>query len=71
VGFPRFCEMIESPIYEALSRRVIPDYACRLLSAFPVTASGRVDLAKTQTNPELIEPLSERELEVWEYCPLE
>jgi LuxR family maltose regulon positive regulatory protein len=52
-------------LYEAVSRGIAPEYARRLLAAFPVTGPAQTDSSKTQA-PEsgLIEPLSERELEV-------
>jgi LuxR family maltose regulon positive regulatory protein len=52
---------------EALSRRISPDYVRRLLAAFPSIEPEQTDPLKTQTSKsELIEPLSERELEVLE-----
>jgi LuxR family maltose regulon positive regulatory protein len=50
-------------LYEALTRGIVPDYARRLLSAFPVAEPDQTGLSKAP-KPELIEPLSERELEV-------
>ncbi|MEJ2560484.1 MAG: LuxR C-terminal-related transcriptional regulator, partial [Anaerolineae bacterium] len=52
-------------LYEALARGIAPEYVRRLLAAFPVTGPAQTDSSKTQA-PEsgLIEPLSERELEV-------
>ena len=54
-----------SLLFEALQRDIYPEYVQRLLAAFPnaepekdVTAKGRVDQSR------LIEPLSEREIEV-------
>jgi LuxR family maltose regulon positive regulatory protein len=44
---------------EALSREITPDYVQRLLRAFPVDETEKAGL-----NSELIEPLSEREIEV-------
>jgi LuxR family maltose regulon positive regulatory protein len=42
-----------------------PDYVRRLLAAFPVEERGQIDPPKSQApESELIEPLSERELEV-------
>jgi LuxR family maltose regulon positive regulatory protein len=49
-------------LYENLSETVEPDYIRRLLAAFPDTDPERTTSPKNQT--ELIEPLSERELEV-------
>ena len=52
-------------LYKALSRGIPSDYVRRLLGAFPVTEPKQTDAAKTQTpESDLIEPLSERELEV-------
>jgi LuxR family maltose regulon positive regulatory protein len=52
-------------LYKALTREIAPDYVRRLLAAFPVEEGGRTEPPKSQA-PEsvLIEPLSERELEV-------
>jgi LuxR family maltose regulon positive regulatory protein len=52
-------------LYEAVTRGIAPDYARRLLSAFPVAEPEQTESSKTQApKPELVEPLSERELEV-------
>jgi LuxR family maltose regulon positive regulatory protein len=52
-------------LYKAASRGIAPDYARRLLSEFPVAEPEQTGLSKTQAlRHELIEPLSERELEV-------
>ncbi len=52
-------------LYEALARGIAPDYARRLLSAFPVTEAEQAAPLETQARgSDLIEPLSERELEV-------
>ncbi|NIQ75433.1 MAG: hypothetical protein GWN67_12460 [Phycisphaerae bacterium] len=52
-------------LYEAVARGIAPDYARRLLTAFPVTEPQQTDPLKTQApESDLIEPLSERELEV-------
>jgi LuxR family maltose regulon positive regulatory protein len=52
-------------LYKALSRGVAPDYVRRLLAAFLVEERGQTDPPKSQApESELIEPLSERELEV-------
>jgi LuxR family maltose regulon positive regulatory protein len=52
-------------LYEALSRGVAPEYVRRLLAAFPVAGPGQADLSKPRApESDLIEPLSERELEV-------
>jgi len=54
-------------ICEALSRGIAPDYVRRLLAAFPSAKPEQTDSLKTQApKPDLIEPLSERELEVLE-----
>jgi LuxR family maltose regulon positive regulatory protein len=54
-------------LYEALARGIAPDYARRLLAAFPVPEPEEAAPLETQA-PESgqIEPLSERELEVLE-----
>jgi LuxR family maltose regulon positive regulatory protein len=52
-------------LYEALSRETAPDYVGRLLSAFPTNEPAQTDSAPTQIpGAEMVEPLSERELEV-------
>ena len=52
-------------LYEALSRGIAPDYVGRLLAAFPLAESEQTGQSETQTaKTELIEPLSEREIEV-------
>jgi len=52
-------------LYKAISRGVAPDYVRRLLAAFLVEERGQTDPPKSQApESELIEPLSERELEV-------
>ena len=52
-------------LYEAVTRGTAPDYARRLLSAFPLAEPKRTEAPKTQAaQSELPEPLSERELEV-------
>ena len=52
-------------LYEALQREIYPEYVQRLLAAFPVTDTVRTPSEKTQVDPSgLIEPLSEREIEV-------
>jgi LuxR family maltose regulon positive regulatory protein len=52
-------------LYEALSRGIAAEYVRRLLAAFPIDEPEQTDVSSTQA-PEsnLIEPLSERELEV-------
>jgi len=50
---------------EASSRGIRPDYVRHLLSEFPVGESEKAGLSKTHAlNQELVEPLSEREIEV-------
>jgi LuxR family maltose regulon positive regulatory protein len=50
---------------EALNRGIAPDYVRRLLAAFPIDEPMRADLKRTEADQsELVEPLSERELEV-------
>jgi LuxR family maltose regulon positive regulatory protein len=52
-------------LYEALTRGIAPDYARRLLAAFPIVEPEQVDPPRAQApQSELIEPLSEREIEV-------
>ena len=52
-------------LYEALSRGITPDYVHRLLSAFPITEPGKSATPENETSESgLIEPLSEREIEV-------
>jgi len=52
-------------LYEAVAREIAPDYTRRLLSAFPVDAPGRPDRLEIEAaEQDLIEPLSEREMEV-------
>jgi LuxR family maltose regulon positive regulatory protein len=52
-------------LYEALSRGIAPGYARRLLAAFPISELEQTGPSKTQApKPGLVEPLSERELEV-------
>jgi LuxR family maltose regulon positive regulatory protein len=54
-----------SLLYKALSRGIAPDYVQRLLAAFPIAVSEQTDTLKSQVpDSELIEPLSEREIEV-------
>jgi len=52
-----------SLLYETLSRGVAPEYVRRLLAAFPMTEREKSAPTKLQV-PDLIEPLSEREIEV-------
>jgi LuxR family maltose regulon positive regulatory protein len=52
-------------LYEALSRGIAPDYVRRLLTAFPDAEPEQTDPSKSQVpESELVEPLSEREIEV-------
>jgi LuxR family maltose regulon positive regulatory protein len=52
-------------LYEALTRGIAPDYVRRLLAAFPVAEPEQDGPSETQTpEPDRVEPLSERELEV-------
>ena len=52
-------------LYEALSHGIAPDYVRRLLAAFPTTEPEQAGPLQTQVpQPDLIEPLSDRELEV-------
>jgi LuxR family maltose regulon positive regulatory protein len=54
-------------LYKALSRGIAPEYVSRLLAAFPVAETEKPKPSKPQVaESELIEPLSERELEVLE-----
>jgi len=54
-----------SLLYEALSRGIASNYIQRLLAAFPVDGPEQTVPSKHQTQEsELIEPLSEREIEV-------
>jgi LuxR family maltose regulon positive regulatory protein len=52
-------------LYEAATHKVVPDYARRLLAAFPVVEPEQTALSKSQASKsELVESLSKRELEV-------
>ena len=52
-------------LYEALSREIASDYVQRLLAAFPIEESNKIASSQPQrSDSELIEPLSEREIEV-------
>jgi LuxR family maltose regulon positive regulatory protein len=54
-------------LYEALARGIAPDYVHRLLSAFPDAKPEPASPPSTQASKsDLIEPLSEREIEVLE-----
>jgi len=55
-------------LYEALKREIAPKYVQKLLAAFPVTEQEETDLTKPQVDQSgLIEPLSEREIEVLQF----
>jgi len=57
-----------SLLYEALKREITPEYVQRLLAAFPVTEPEGVTSTKSQVDQSgLIEPLSEREIEVLQF----
>jgi LuxR family maltose regulon positive regulatory protein len=52
-------------LYEALDRGIVPNYVRRLLAAFPSAEAEQTGQKKSQSRaPELVEPLSEREIEV-------
>ncbi|HSQ84945.1 MAG TPA: LuxR C-terminal-related transcriptional regulator, partial [Desulfobacterales bacterium] len=52
-------------LHEALSRGISPDYVCQLLGAFPLVESEEATSMKSKVDQsELIEPLSDREIEV-------
>jgi LuxR family maltose regulon positive regulatory protein len=52
-------------LHEAATRGIAPDYARRLLAAFPTTEPERTSSSETKvSSSELVEPLSEREIEV-------
>ena len=52
-------------LYEAATRGIAPDYARQLLAAFPVAEPEQTGPSRDQApESELVEPLSERELEV-------
>jgi LuxR family maltose regulon positive regulatory protein len=52
-------------LYKAATRGIAPDYVRRLLAAFPAAEPEQTEFLETQApQSELIEPLSERELEV-------
>jgi LuxR family maltose regulon positive regulatory protein len=48
-------------LYEAARRRIMPTYTGQLLTAFP---DSEPDVARQDSLPDMVEPLSERELEV-------
>ena len=52
-------------LYEALSQDISPDYVQRLLGAFPVDEPEKANASQPyEPDSELIEPLSEREIEI-------
>jgi LuxR family maltose regulon positive regulatory protein len=52
-------------LLEAVARDIMPEYAQRLLAAFPASEPSQADAVSDRTpETELIEPLSEREIEV-------
>ena len=52
-------------LYEAVTCGIAPEYVQRLLAAFPDVETEQASPLSAQTRePDLIEPLSERELEV-------
>ncbi len=52
-------------LYEALSLGISPDYVQKLLAVFPEIEPEQLEPSKTQASKSiLIEPLSEREIEV-------
>jgi LuxR family maltose regulon positive regulatory protein len=52
-------------LFEAAARDIMPEYAQRLLAAFPASEPAQADAVSSHTpEAELIEPLSEREVEV-------
>jgi LuxR family maltose regulon positive regulatory protein len=52
-------------LHEALSRGIAPDYVRRLLGAFPIAEPEQTSPSETKVpSSELVEPLSEREIEV-------
>jgi LuxR family maltose regulon positive regulatory protein len=53
-------------LYEALDRRIAPDYVRRLLAAFPIIEPEKTAPSAKVPKFDWIEPLSEREIEVLE-----
>jgi LuxR family maltose regulon positive regulatory protein len=52
-------------LHEAVTRGIKPNYTRKLLAAFPAAEPGQTDLSEVRpANSELVEPLSDRELEV-------
>jgi LuxR family maltose regulon positive regulatory protein len=50
---------------ETLNREIAPNYVQRLLTAFPIHEIGQpIPLQRQALKPKLVEPLSQRELEV-------
>jgi LuxR family maltose regulon positive regulatory protein len=57
-----------SLLYEALKREIAPEYVQRLLAAFPVSDPEKAASTKSKVDqPGLIEPLSEREIDVLQF----
>ena len=55
-------------LYEALKHEIAPDYVQRLLAAFPVSEPDEPVSTKSQVDQTgLIEPLSDREIEVLQF----
>jgi len=54
-------------LYQALKRGIAPDFVQQLLAAFPAVEAVQTEPTKSKVpESELVEPLSERELEVLE-----
>jgi len=54
-------------LYQAAERGILPEYTGKLLAAFPEIELSPVELRQAQEpRPELIEPLSDREIEILE-----
>lgn len=54
-------------LYQAVERSIAPDYCGRLLAAFPQTEStisAQISISTPNYRPPMVEPLSEREIEV-------
>jgi LuxR family maltose regulon positive regulatory protein len=60
-------ESIASFLCQAIQREVCPNYADRLLAALPGELPAKAELITARSSEGLIEPLSERELEVLHY----
>jgi LuxR family maltose regulon positive regulatory protein len=55
-------------LYEALARGIAPDYVRKLLGAFPAVAPEQSGTTQVQSSEfDLIDPLSEREIEVLQF----